>query len=106
MVLGPSLAFALWALGAAPERLPMPEPLLGETLTDLNSDEAGELELEGTGVVLLPGEGDSPEWAGALEAEWRVTERLGLGLARPPPAGGARRARPPPGRGVGRARSR
>jgi hypothetical protein len=56
----------------------LPEPILVESVTDVDSREAGELELELlTSVVgLHPG---SP-YAMRLEAEWRVTERLGFKL--------------------------
>lgn len=54
----------------------MPEPILVESITDLDTQRAGELELEvGTSTLSKHG-----SWATRLEAEWRVTGRLGLML--------------------------
>lgn len=54
----------------------MPEPILVESITDLDTQQAGELELEvGTSTLTKHG-----SWATRLEAEWRVTGRLGLML--------------------------
>jgi hypothetical protein len=75
-------AAALLATGSASAeagRGRMPEPLLGESLTDLDGREAGELELDVTGLGLRRS-GGGALWRGALEAEWRATERFGLGL--------------------------
>ena len=82
----PWVAFALAALpirtGAAESeaesRVAMPEPLLNETTTDLDSDEAGELEFDLTGGA----EVRRSLRASSLQAEveWRVTRRLGLSL--------------------------
>ncbi len=68
------------AAASQPEsgRVAMPEPLLIETATDLDSDEAGELEVDLTGASgVRPALADP---SGELEAEWRVTRRLGLAL--------------------------
>ncbi|MFT3835532.1 MAG: hypothetical protein QM723_00860 [Myxococcaceae bacterium] len=54
----------------------MPEPILVESITDLDTKEAGELELEiGTSTLSTRG-----TWATRLEAEWRFTGHLGLML--------------------------
>jgi hypothetical protein len=58
----------------------MPEPLIGETLTDIDGLEAGELEVDLTGVAQPGRRGGPGAWAGALEVEWRATTRVGLGL--------------------------
>jgi hypothetical protein len=51
----------------------MPEPILVESITDLDTTEAGELELElGTSTL------NNGQWATRLEAEYRVTGHLGL----------------------------
>lgn len=83
-------------LGAAPyaqasEPLAMPEPLLGESITDIDGLEAGELELEMTGLLMPPRGVRAGSWQGEMELEWRALERLGLmvevgtggGLGRP-----------------------
>jgi hypothetical protein len=54
----------------------MPEPILVESITDLDSREAGELELELATSTLAK----SGAWAARLEAEWRFTGHLGLML--------------------------
>ncbi len=54
----------------------MPEPLLGESITDLDGTEAGELEVDVTGLSRRPGD----LWTGELEVEWRALTRLGLSL--------------------------
>ena len=69
------LTLALWALLTAHEG-EMPEPILVESVTDLDAHEAGELELELlTSTLTRDG-----AWSARLEAEWRVTGRLGLML--------------------------
>ncbi len=54
----------------------MPEPLIGESVTDIDSTEAGELEVDATGVLRRPG----GSWSTGLEIEWRVLSRLGVSL--------------------------
>jgi hypothetical protein len=54
----------------------MPEPLIGESVTDLDSTEAGELEVDATGVIRRPG----GLWSTELEIEWRALSRLGFSL--------------------------
>jgi hypothetical protein len=53
----------------------MPEPLIGESITDLDGTEAGELEADATGVVQRGG-----SWSTGLEIEWRALSRLGVSL--------------------------
>jgi len=55
----------------------MPEPLLGESITDIDGERAGELEVDLNGAVPVFG-GNSPTWLLGVEAEGRVTRRLGL----------------------------
>jgi hypothetical protein len=74
---------------STPGRLPnMPEPLLEETVTDIDGATAGELEMDATGSWLAPRSGRAP-WSSEVEAEWRVTRRLGfaaeLSVGAPPP---------------------
>jgi hypothetical protein len=78
----------------------MPEPLLGESVTDLDGLEAGELELEMTGLLIPPRTARHGGWQGSMELEWRALERLGLmvevgtggGLGRPELEGVSARA--------------
>jgi hypothetical protein len=58
----------------------MPEPLIGESITDLDRAQAGELELDLTGALRPSTATSTALWAGSLEAEWGATERLGLAL--------------------------
>jgi hypothetical protein len=58
----------------------MPEPLIGESITDLARSEQGELEVDLTGTLRPATATTSALWAGSLEAEWRATERLGLAM--------------------------
>src|SRR6266852_555833 len=55
----------------------MPEPSLGESITDLDGTAAGALEVGVTGLSRRPGD----LWSGELEVEWRALTRLGLSLA-------------------------
>jgi len=57
----------------------MPEPLITESITDLDGDQAGELELDLDGLLGTRRDA-SADWQGALEVEWRALERLGLSL--------------------------
>jgi hypothetical protein len=61
-----------------PARLKMPEPLLTESITDIDGDEAGELEVDITGM--LSRTAGASRWLSALELEWRALPRLGLAL--------------------------
>jgi hypothetical protein len=55
----------------------MAEPLLGESVTDIDSDEPGETEIDFTGLTQHSGK--SATWGGgAIELELRVTRRLGV----------------------------
>src|SRR5216684_1877339 len=54
----------------------MPEPVLGESITDIDGSEAGEVEVDLTGVVGRAG--GAKLWQGSVEIESRVTDRLGL----------------------------
>ncbi len=58
----------------------MPEPLIGETITDIDGYEAGELEVDLAGVAQPARNGGAGAWSGSLEMEWRATARVGLGL--------------------------
>src|SRR6266508_5662599 len=65
-----------WAAAAGGEspRARMPEPILLDSTTDIDSDEAGELEID------LVGTGSRHGSAATIEAEWRATRQLGLSL--------------------------
>ena len=54
----------------------MPEPLIGESVTDLDGTEAGELEVDATGLVHPP----DGFWSSGVEVEWRALPRLGISL--------------------------
>ncbi len=54
----------------------MPEPVLGETVTDIDGTEAGELEIDLTAVGGRSG--GANQWQGSIEIESRVTDWLGL----------------------------
>lgn len=58
----------------------LPEPLLGESITDLDGTKAGELELDLTGLHLPAKGARLGAQRASLEAEWRATERLGLAV--------------------------
>jgi hypothetical protein len=64
---------------ASPARSKMPEPLLGESITDLDGAKAGEVEIDLNGMTLRRAT-TGGAWSSSLEAEWRALERLGLGL--------------------------
>ncbi len=55
---------------------PMPEPVLGESITDIDGSRAGELEVDLTGVVSRTGGANL--WQGSVEIESRLTDRLGF----------------------------
>ncbi len=86
------LTFALLTLLTAHEG-EMPEPILVESITDLDTQEEGELEMELLTSTALDRE---RPWSGRLEAEWRATGHLGLmlevGIDGPGPAEPAIRA--------------
>jgi hypothetical protein len=64
---------------AADRRPAMAEPLIGESVTDIDSDEPGETEIDVTGVALRGSSGASCG-SGAIELELRLTRRLGVSL--------------------------
>jgi hypothetical protein len=74
----------LWAGRSAGEpdavRSPIPEPIFGETVTDIDGTEAGEIEVELNGSVLRALHGGAYSLDGSVELEWLVTRRLGLRL--------------------------
>jgi hypothetical protein len=67
------------ALGQT-KRSKMPEPLIGESITDLDRVEAGELEVDLTTLVRGSSALGPGSWISSLEAEWGVTRRLGLAI--------------------------
>ncbi len=89
-VLGTSLSWVLLLLCSSPsvaaptereERRKfgaMPEPVLGESITDIDGSEAGEVEVDLTALVGRTG--GTNLWQGSIEIESRVTDHLGLEL--------------------------
>lgn len=74
------LAAGTGARAQAPAaRARLPEPLLGESLTDLDGVEAGELELDLTAAALGLRDGGRALRT-SVEVEWRALPRLGLGV--------------------------
>ena len=61
-----------------PKHPPMPEPIFTETVTDLDGDEAGELEFELNASTLRARRGGAYLHQGSLEVEWLATRRLGF----------------------------
>lgn len=68
------------AAQSEPARPPIPEPLLAETVTDIDGTEAGEIELEANGSAQRARSGGASAIDGSLELEWLATRRLGLRL--------------------------
>src|SRR5260370_30376570 len=63
-----------------PGKTPMPEPLIGESITDLDRSEAGELEIDFTVVARRTRLPTLSVGSGAIELEWGVTRDLGLAV--------------------------
>jgi hypothetical protein len=61
-----------------PDKTPMPEPLIGESITDIDRSEAGELEIDFTVVARRTRLPTLNVATGAIELEWGVTRHLGL----------------------------
>jgi hypothetical protein len=57
---------------------PIPEPLLTETVTDIDGAEAGEVEIEVNGSSIRALRGGAYSVDGSLEIEWLVLRRLGV----------------------------
>jgi hypothetical protein len=71
----PSVAVLFAALAGGAGRLEhMPEPLVAESLTDIDGEEAGEVEIDMTAL------GARRMWSSSVEIEWRALARLGLGV--------------------------
>jgi len=65
----------LAAVAAEPARLDhMPEPLVHESLTDIDGVEAGEVEIDTTGSAARHA------WSSTVEIEWRALARLGIAI--------------------------
>jgi hypothetical protein len=56
----------------------MPEPLIGESVTDIDSLDSGEVELDLTETTLRSTQAETGGMGTSLETEWRVTKNLGL----------------------------
>ena len=80
--LGVCLLCSISAVSRADERSgsrKLPEPVLAETITDIDGAEAGEVEFDAV-VSTARSRRHERSWQSALEVEWRATERLGLAL--------------------------
>jgi len=78
--LGSSVRAEVRTRVARPVRAKMPEPLLTESITDLDGSEAGEVEVDVNGSVLRRTTTGVRQWQSSVEVEWRALERLGLAL--------------------------
>jgi hypothetical protein len=61
-----------------PRHAPFPEPILTETVTDIDSNEAGEIELEANGSAFRARRGGAYGLDASLEVEWIVHPRFGV----------------------------
>lgn len=66
------------AAGPDGDRVPIPEPLLTETVTDIDGSDPGEVEIEANGSVARAVRGGASALDGSLEVEWLVSRRLGV----------------------------
>ena len=57
----------------------MPEPVLEESITDIDRDEAGELEADAIAGGTRSGDGVR-RWQSSVEVEWAATRDLGVAL--------------------------
>jgi hypothetical protein len=76
----PVLLLVLVAAEATAERPPIPEPILAETITDIDAPTAGEIELELNSSYLRARRGGAYELEVGPEIEWLATDRLGTML--------------------------
>jgi hypothetical protein len=60
------------------DRVPVPEPLLTETVTDIDGSDAGEIEIEANGSVMRALRGGASALDASIEVEWLVVRKLGL----------------------------
>src|SRR5207245_9399025 len=79
--LGPPVRAEVQTTLSSPVRARMPEPLLTESITDLDGALAGEVEIDVSASVLRRATGPG-QWQSSVEVEWRAVERLGLALER------------------------
>ena len=77
--LGPPVRAEVQTTLSSPVRARMPEPLLTESITDLDGALAGEVEIDVSASVLRGTTGPG-QWQSSVEVEWRALERLGLAL--------------------------
>jgi hypothetical protein len=59
-------------------RVPLPEPLLTETVTDIDGSDRGEVEVEANGANLRALRGGGYSLDASLEVEWLVTRHFGV----------------------------
>jgi hypothetical protein len=65
--------------GAGGRKPPIPEPLVAESITNIEGTEAGELEFDVETLLLRHATGERTSGLG-VEAEWRATRHLGLAV--------------------------
>lgn len=65
---------------SGPVHRPMPEPLIAESVTDIDGDSQGELEFDLTSAFAHSRQSGANSGSIQAEAEWRATRRLGLSL--------------------------
>jgi hypothetical protein len=58
----------------------MPEPLIGESITDIDAEDAGEIETDFSGLVIAPIHTNDVYYVGGAELEYRITRRLGASI--------------------------
>src|SRR2546430_7009301 len=74
--LGPPVRAEVQTMLSSPVRARMPEPLLTESITDLDGALAGEVEIDVSASVLRGTTGPG-QWQSSVEVEWRGVEGLG-----------------------------
>ena len=77
--LGPPVRAEVQTTLSSPVRARMPEPLLTESITDLDGAVTGEVEID-VGASALRRANGPGQWQSSVEVEWRALERLGLAL--------------------------
>jgi hypothetical protein len=74
------LLMVLLAAEAPAERPPIPEPILAESITDIDAPAGGEIEVELNASYLRARQGGAYELEVGPEIEWLATDRLGTML--------------------------
>src|SRR2546421_4566537 len=74
--LGPPVRAEVQTMLSSPVRARMPEPLLTESITDLDGALAGEVEIDVSASVLRGTNGPG-QWQSSVEVEWRGVGGVG-----------------------------